>query len=88
MSEYLRAEADRKNSIINNTDDKIQFEHQIVSDVEAFEYGIYENSLDINPFGIPVYLNMQDNNGAGAFIRANEQTINNAANEFGIDSNY
>ena len=39
-------------------------------------------------FGLPVYYNLQDNVGAGEFIRNNESLINNAASEFGIDEKF
>ncbi len=88
MTEYLSKSEDRIQAILNNTNQKLSFEHQDVNDIDAFKSGIFENRIDINPLGpIPVYLSLQDNHGAGVFVRQNNSLINSAANEFGVDSN-
>ena len=86
MTEFY-TEDERYQAIINDLPGTITFEHQDISDVPAFANGITENRVDINPTGIPVYVNLQDNITAGAYIRQNEQIINAAASEFGIEAN-
>ncbi|MEM7634680.1 MAG: hypothetical protein AAF299_08985 [Pseudomonadota bacterium] len=87
MTSYLVEEEQRVEAILEGRNQKIKFEHQEVGDVEEFKDGIFENRIDINPFGLPAYYNMQDNFGAGAFVRANTGAINDAADEFGVDPN-
>ncbi len=87
MTTYLTKEEDRRNSIINNTNEKFYFEHQEISDVAEFADGIFENQVGATVFGVPLYLNLQDNSGAGEYIRNNNATIVSAANEFGVDAN-
>lgn len=85
MSKYLVIAAERVESILNSTNDKFKFQHQEIAEVEEFRNGIFENRLDVNPFGIPVYLSLQDNFGAGKFVRENDGLISAAAREFGIE---
>lgn len=87
MTDYLVKEAHRIEAIKDNTNQKFKFEHQEVADVDEFKDGIFENRADINPFGIPVYLTLQDNDGAGVFVRKNSEIISEAADEFGVDPN-
>lgn len=87
MTDYLVKEAQRIKSIEDNTSQKFKFVHQDVTDVDEFKHGIFENRIDINPFGIPVYLTLQDNDGAGVFVRNNSKIINDAADEFDVDPN-
>jgi|GEM_PF-3240567 len=86
MTKYLTVKEDRRKSIINDTDEKFLFEHQSIHDVDDFKNGIFENRINLNPFGIPLYLNLQDNVGAGAFVRENSDLIEAAAAEFSIDA--
>lgn len=80
MTDYLTSEEDRMNAIINDTNQKFPFTHQLASEVDVFNYGIFENRMDISP-AIPVYVSLQDNKGAGAFIRSNSNFIEIAARE-------
>jgi hypothetical protein len=86
MTDYLRTAAERINSILNDTDQMFLFHHQEVGEVASFSGGIFENQLDVNPFGTPVYLNLQDNYGSGVFVRSQSATIESAAREFGVNA--
>ncbi len=58
MVNYLVKEDDRKDAIREDTNDMIEFQHQEIEEVYAFRSGLFENALDINPFGIPLYVNL------------------------------
>lgn len=87
MTDYLVVAEDREQAILKNTNQKIKFEHQEVGDVEEFRNGIFENEIDLRSMGVPVYISLQSNEAAGAFIRYNAKIIADAADEFRVDPN-
>ncbi|WP_136661861.1 hypothetical protein [Nitratireductor sp. XY-223] len=86
MKKYLTIKEDRVKAIRDNTKQKFQFQHQEIDEIPEFKYGISENEVDINPFGLPVKLSLQANEGAGKFVREHAETIENAAEEFAVDA--
>jgi hypothetical protein len=71
---YLKTELERFLSLIYDTKDKFEFEHQELKDVPEFRNGVSENLI-------------QWNDWAGEFIRSNSSVIESAAKEFDIDPN-
>ncbi|MDA4843980.1 hypothetical protein [Hoeflea poritis] len=84
MKKYLTIEKEREDAILDNTDQKFQFQHQEIDEIPEFKYGISENEVDINPFGLPVKLSLQANKGAGKFVREHAGVIEKAAKEFAV----
>ncbi len=81
----LRTSSERINSIINNTNEKFYFVKQNAEDIKSFKFGIFENRVNLSPT-IPVYLSLQDNYGAGQFVRSRAAVIEAAATEFNVSS--
>jgi hypothetical protein len=81
----LRTSSERINGILNNTADKFYFFKQNAEDIKSFKFGIFENKVNISP-AIPVYVSLQDNYGAGQFIRSRTVAIEAAAAEFNVNA--